>query len=129
MQYHAIGGIPATIETTNNGQMWIALVHRQDNSPAPGFLTFQGTTEQRAAQAAVEWLGGTLQTPADWLNADLYHGDRFTAEEQAAMQRGYTSAERRAISGQVFGGFPQAISAEHAEKLTDHLRRFTAAWR
>lgn len=129
MKYHAIGGIPATVETTNNGQTWVALVHRQDNSPAPGFLTFQGTTEQRAAQAAADWLGGTLQTPADWLRADLYNGDTFSADEKSAMDRGYTNAERLAISGQVFDGFPQAISAEHAEKLADHWRRFEAAWR
>ncbi len=69
-----------------------------------------------------------MQTPADWLRTDLYGGDTFTAEEKAAMDRGYTSSERRAISGEVFDGFPQAISAEHGRKLKEHLRRFAAAW-
>lgn len=41
----------------------------------------------------------------------------FTADEQAAMKRGYTMAERRAISGRMFGIYPQAISEEHARKI------------
>lgn len=41
----------------------------------------------------------------------------FTAQEQAAMSRGYTQAERIAESGRVFGRYPQAISDEHAAKL------------
>ena len=41
----------------------------------------------------------------------------FTPEEQAAMRRGYTFAERRQISGQVFGNYPQAISETHARKM------------
>ena len=45
----------------------------------------------------------------------------FTPEEQAAMDRGYTMAERRQISGRMFGIYPQAISLEHAAKL-DQLR-------
>lgn len=41
----------------------------------------------------------------------------FTAEEQAAMRRGYTRAERIAISGQCFNDYAQAISLDHANKL------------
>ena len=41
----------------------------------------------------------------------------FTAEEQEAMKRGYTLAERKAISGRVYGIYPQAVSEEHAAKL------------
>lgn len=48
----------------------------------------------------------------------LYGPDSiFTKEEQEAMQRGYTMAERKAISGRMFGIYPQAISEEHARKL------------
>lgn len=50
-------------------------------------------------------------------NALYGKGSPFTDEEQAAMRRGYTHNERIAISGQVFGIYPQAISAEHAHKL------------
>ena len=51
-------------------------------------------------------------------NEKLYGEDSvFTAEEQAAMQRGYTWNERKAISGRVYGIYPQAISLEHAAKL------------
>lgn len=54
----------------------------------------------------------------DHLNSLLYcHKSAFTAEEQAAMKRGYTMAERRKISGRVFGIYPQAISEDHARKL------------
>ena len=41
----------------------------------------------------------------------------FTPAEQAAMKAGYTRIERLAVSGQVFGAFPQAISDDHAWKL------------
>ena len=41
----------------------------------------------------------------------------FNAAEQAAMRRGYSRREREAISGKVFGGYPQAISKAHAVKL------------
>lgn len=45
----------------------------------------------------------------------------YTADEMAAMVRGYSAAERIAISGGVFQcgnvPFPQAITAEHARKL------------
>lgn len=50
----------------------------------------------------------------------LYGPDSvFTPEEQAAMKRGYTMAQRRAESGRMFGIYPQAISEEHARKLDD----------
>lgn len=42
---------------------------------------------------------------------------QFSKAEQAAMQRGYTRREREAISGRVFGGYPQAINKAHADKL------------
>ncbi len=52
------------------------------------------------------------------MNQQLYGKDSvFTAEEQAAMRRGYTHNERIQISGKVFGIYPQAISQEHAAKL------------
>ena len=52
------------------------------------------------------------------INEILYGPDSvFTEEEQAAMKRGYTTNERLAISGKVFGVYPQAISQEHADKL------------
>ena len=41
----------------------------------------------------------------------------FTPAEQAAMRAGYTRVDRLAVSGQVFGAFPQAISDDHAQKL------------
>ena len=50
----------------------------------------------------------------------------FTAAEQEAMRRGYTGAERKAISGRVYGRYPQAISAEHAMKL-DMVNGFEVA--
>jgi hypothetical protein len=52
-----------------------------------------------------------------------YMGIEFSADEWAAMDRGYTSAERRAISGKLFGIYPQAISSEHAAKI-DALNGF-----
>lgn len=50
----------------------------------------------------------------------------FTAEEQAAMKRGYTTAERLAMSGRLYGIYPQAISEAHARKL-DALNRELSA--
>ena len=48
----------------------------------------------------------------------LYGPDSvFSAEEQDAMRRGCTHARRIAESGRVFGGFPQAISQDHADRL------------
>jgi hypothetical protein len=49
---------------------------------------------------------------------ELYGDDSvFTADEQSAMRRGYTYAERIKISGSQFGCYPQAISQDHADKL------------
>ena len=55
---------------------------------------------------------------AERMNAALYGPSSvFTDEEQAAMRRGYTHNERMAISGRLWGIYPQAISEEHAAKL------------
>ena len=59
-------------------------------------------------------------TYAEKINALLYGPDsQFTAEEQAAMKRGFSNAERRQISGRIFGIYPQAISQSHAQKLDE----------
>ncbi len=58
------------------------------------------------------------QTYATQMNDALYGaGSVFTADEQAAMRRGYTYAQRIRESGRQFGIYPQAISDEHARKL------------
>jgi hypothetical protein len=63
-------------------------------------------------------------TLAQKMNDDLYGPESpFTAAEQTAMQRGYTTAERLAASGRVFGVYPQAISQAHADKLDLHWQR------
>jgi len=52
------------------------------------------------------------------MNAHLYGAKSvFTPEEQSAMRRGYTRADRLAESGEVFLVYPQAISEEHARKI------------
>ena len=59
-------------------------------------------------------------TYAERMNEALYGPDSvFSAEEQAAMRKGYTNMERIRISGRMFGRryYPQAISQEHADKL------------
>lgn len=66
----------------------------------------------------------TGETLAQVANEMLYGPPSvFTAAEQEAMRRGYTRAERLRISGTVYGGYPQAISAQHARKIRD-LNRY-----
>lgn len=55
---------------------------------------------------------------AKTMNEKLYgKASVCTKAERDAMQKGYTIAERKAISGKIFGIYPQATSQEHAEKL------------
>lgn len=59
-----------------------------------------------------------VKSYANRIDETLYGVDSvFTQEEQAAMKRGYTIGERMAMSGRMFGIYPQAISEEHARKL------------
>jgi hypothetical protein len=64
----------------------------------------------KAERITKAWVGS--------MNNALYGPDSvFTAEEQDAMRTGYTISLRMAESGRVFGGYPQAISEDHARKL------------
>ena len=68
----------------------------------------------------ISWkeLRDIVNTYSQRMNRALYGPKSiFTQEEQAAMRRGYTRNERKAISGCVYGDYPQAISAEHARKM------------
>jgi len=60
-------------------------------------------------------------SPREWINAmneRLYGPESvFTTAEQTAMRVGFTRVERLAVSGRVFGAYPQAINDEHAQKL------------
>lgn len=63
---------------------------------------------------------------AEWAEEKLYGPESvFTPEEQAATRRGYTTAERVAESGRVFGAYPQAISEGHAAKLDQHWKEWS----
>ena len=60
-----------------------------------------------------------------WLINDLYGaGSPFTPEEQGAMRQGYTRRRRIEISGLIYGGYPQAISMAHADKIDAHWERY-----
>ena len=64
-------------------------------------------------------------TYAERMNGQLYGaGSVFSKAEQAAMRKGYSLKERRAISGVIFGMYPQAINQDHADKL-DALNGFS----
>lgn len=58
--------IPATVETVEAPPhpympgKWAALVHRQDDTPAPRFNVFEADTEAQAADIASAWLGSAL---------------------------------------------------------------------